>query len=532
MDLGNSGSDDEEDEVNPLSTFDSSESSKVTLKKRSSSESGGSEDDKEMLPPTSLSSDELHETSSSDDRARSESPETPEDEYELEEIVDFMRDDFGDYYFLKWKGWEAKYNTWEPACHLLNCDAELLRFYKKRKEEVREAQEDGEYELRNGKRRKKVRVRDLPPDPRPFEEAILQWRTKSTSAEAWWPQNKVDKFLENGTDERLSERELKELQVELILIEVNRRKQEWESHINGITGGHPKITMENYVDLTGPPTAFEFVNDYVAGDGVDIPEDPPVGCNCGKGPISCYYGSSTTCCAKQSGYKFAYTIYRKLNVPQGSPIFECNAKCSCGPDCVNRVVQDGKTDHELCIFRTSNGRGWGLKTLKLIKKGSFVTLYVGEVIKSEEAERRAKDYDEAGRTYLFDLDYAEQEDFAYSVDSFKHGNVARFLNHGCKPNLGVYAVWVDFLDRNLPKLAMFALRDIPANEELTFDYQIQLSGTNSLEDEQEPEDNETDEETPLVHRTICLCGAETVDTSFLDKWIPVPREESTNSRSL
>ncbi|ODM98559.1 Histone-lysine N-methyltransferase SUV39H2 [Orchesella cincta] len=483
MDLGNSGSDDEEDEVNPLSTFDSSESSKVTLKKRSSSESGGSEDDKEMLPPTSLSSDELHETSSSDDRARSESPETPEDEYELEEIVDFMRDDFGDYYFLKWKGWEAKYNTWEPHVIFLT-------------------------------RRKKVRVRDLPPDPRPFEvrlqefydvagkpteekdselcqEAILQWRTKSTSAEPGGHKTRWISFLRMGL--------MKDFSIATVNIITF---QEWESHINGITGGHPKITMENYVDLTGPPTAFEFVNDYVAGDGVDIPEDPPVGCNCGKGPISCLLWKL---------YHFFTNeiyIYCKLNVSPGSQIFECNSKCSCGPDCLNRVVQDGKSDHKLCIFRTSNGRGWGLKTLKLIKKGSFVTLYVGEVIKSEEVERRAKDYDEAGCTYLFDLDYAEQEDFAYSVDSFKHGNVARFLNHGCKPNLGVYAVWVDFLDRNLPKLAMFALRDIPANEELTFDYQIQLSGTNSLEDEQEPEDNETDEETPLVHRTICLCGAE------------------------
>ena len=34
---------------------------------------------------------------------------------------------------------------------------------------------------------------------------------------------------------------------------------------------------------------------------------------------------------------------------------------------------------QLAIFRTSNSRGWGVKTLQKIKRGTFVMEYVGEV---------------------------------------------------------------------------------------------------------------------------------------------------------
>jgi hypothetical protein len=52
------------------------------------------------------------------------------------------------------------------------------------------------------------------------------------------------------------------------------------------------------------------------------------------------------------------------------------------------------------------------------------------------------------------------EDAVYSVDASKYGNFSHFINHSCDPNLAVFNVWVDCLDPNLPKLAMFANRDI------------------------------------------------------------------------
>ena len=85
------------------------------------------------------------------------------------------------------------------------------------------------------------------------------------------------------------------------------------------------------------------------------------------------------------------TILTLFLKSSGTPIFECNKRCKCGPKCANRVVQKGRKVI-LSIYRTSNGCGWGVKTLENIKKGSFVVEYVGEVITSDEAEQRGKKY--------------------------------------------------------------------------------------------------------------------------------------------
>lgn len=58
---------------------------------------------------------------------------------------------------------------------------------------------------------------------------------------------------------------------------------------------------------------------------------------------------------------------------------------------MNRIVQKGRKV-ALSIFRTANGRGWGVKSLEPIKKDQFVSEYVGEVISSEEAEQRGMKY--------------------------------------------------------------------------------------------------------------------------------------------
>jgi SET domain-containing protein len=49
------------------------------------------------------------------------------------------------------------------------------------------------------------------------------------------------------------------------------------------------------------------------------------------------------------------------------------------------------------------------------------------------------------------------------------GNVGRFLNHCCEPNLISQSVLVGHADIRLPRLAFFAATDIPPKTELTFD---------------------------------------------------------------
>ncbi|NXY80760.1 SUV91 methyltransferase, partial [Glareola pratincola] len=131
------------------------------------------------------------------------------------------------------------------------------------------------------------------------------------------------------------------------------------------------------------------------------------------------------CCPGASHNKFAYNETGQVRIRAGLPIYECNSRCRCGADCPNRVVQKG-IRYDLCIFRTGNGRGWGVRTLQRIRKNSFVMEYVGEIITSEEAERRGQVYDRQGATYLFDLDYVED---VYTVDAAHYGNISHFVNH-------------------------------------------------------------------------------------------------------
>lgn len=153
----------------------------------------------------------------------------------------------------------------------------------------------------------------------------------------------------------------------------------------------------------------------------------------------------------------------------GSPLYECNKRCSCDENCTNRLVQKGRK-HKLAIFRTDNGCGWGVKAMENIKSGSFVVEYVGEVITSEEAEERGRKYDAEGRTYLFDLDFNLGEENIYTVDAAYFGNLSHFINHSCDPNLNIFSVFINNLDPNMPQLAMFAKRDIKRGEQITFDY--------------------------------------------------------------
>ncbi|WP_459806261.1 SET domain-containing protein-lysine N-methyltransferase, partial [Herbidospora sp. RD11066] len=65
---------------------------------------------------------------------------------------------------------------------------------------------------------------------------------------------------------------------------------------------------------------------------------------------------------------------------------------------------------------------------------------------------------------MFDLDFNDGE-CLYTLDAKKYGNISHFINHSCNPNLDVYAVWVDTLDPNFPRIAFFANREIRVGEE-------------------------------------------------------------------
>ncbi|XP_076839301.1 histone-lysine N-methyltransferase SETDB2 isoform X2 [Brachyhypopomus gauderio] len=79
------------------------------------------------------------------------------------------------------------------------------------------------------------------------------------------------------------------------------------------------------------------------------------------------------------------------------------------------------------------------------------------------------------------------QDQMYYLDASKEGNVARFINHSCTPNLFVQNVFVDTHDPKFPTVAFFTCRPIKAGTELTWNYSYS-PGSN-------PE-----------HEVPCMCG--------------------------
>jgi euchromatic histone-lysine N-methyltransferase len=58
----------------------------------------------------------------------------------------------------------------------------------------------------------------------------------------------------------------------------------------------------------------------------------------------------------------------------------------------------------------------------------------------------------------------------FTLDARQCGNVGRFVNHDRDPNLFMQPVCVDHRDPRQPRLCLFAMRPIPAFQELTYDY--------------------------------------------------------------
>jgi euchromatic histone-lysine N-methyltransferase len=84
--------------------------------------------------------------------------------------------------------------------------------------------------------------------------------------------------------------------------------------------------------------------------------------------------------------------------------------------------------YPLEVFRTKR-KGWGVKSLAVIPRGAFVCEYTGLLLTDAEADAIQDD------TYLFDLDVEETVTGCMCIDAREYGNVSRFINHSCEPNL-------------------------------------------------------------------------------------------------
>ena len=136
--------------------------------------------------------------------------------------------------------------------------------------------------------------------------------------------------------------------------------------------------------------------------------------------------------------------------------------------------------------RPSTIAGHGVFATEPIAKGTRIIEYTGEVIESDEADRRYDDLAmDEHRTFLFALDDGR------CIDAAVGGNDARFINHSCDPNCETVEVdgriWID------------AIRPIAAGEELTYDYAYERTAGDD----------------DLASFYVCRCGAATCRATIL-----------------
>ncbi|KAL1371111.1 hypothetical protein HN51_001335 [Arachis hypogaea] len=214
---------------------------------------------------------------------------------------------------------------------------------------------------------------------------------------------------------------------------------------------------------------------------------PRKGCNCVG---TCSESEKCPCAAKNGG---DIPFNHDGAIVEAKPlIYECGLSCKCPSTCHNRVSQHG-VKFQLEVFKTDS-RGWGVRSLNSIPSGSFICEYMGELLGEDEAEERV-DNDE----YLFDIGNNNQkshalwdelsvvmpdahsnsscevvEDGGFTIDAAHYGNVGRFINHSCSPNLYAQSVLYDHDDKRIPHIMLFATENIPPLQELTYDYNYKI----------------------------------------------------------
>lgn len=260
------------------------------------------------------------------------------------------------------------------------------------------------------------------------------------------------------------------------------------------------ICVENTVDDDKGPAEFKYSTKVIYPDDLGKLESS-MGCKCNGACTP----SSKCSCFTRNGDELPYLNGGYL-VRQKDFILECGSKCSCSSSCRNRASEKG-LKFRLDIFKTAN-RGWGVRSLEMIPAGSFVCDYVGKVVADEHDVKEVSDRthmlftrwlpettprwgdvpsiipDRPSSTIMPDAGKPE-----LVIDATHVGNVARFINHSCSPNLIVQKVLSGHQDVNYPQFKLFAGDNIPPLKELTFDYGY-------------PPDQE-----PGLEEIECLCGS-------------------------
>ncbi|RAL48602.1 hypothetical protein DM860_000922 [Cuscuta australis] len=241
----------------------------------------------------------------------------------------------------------------------------------------------------------------------------------------------------------------------------------------------PVCLVNNVDDDKGPPH-FTYIQTLKDPKPFLMPNHS-LSCSCTRG---CQPGDSNCPCLQRNGGFLHYSPLAVL-LTYKALIHECGLSCSCPPNCRNRMSQAGLKSR-LEVFKTKN-RGWGLRSWDPIRSGGFICEYAGEVM---DASRAGEYASESGDSYMFDAtrnyppleavqvgeDESPRIPFALVISSRSYGNVARFMNHSCSPNVMWQPIVREINNEAYYHIAFFAIHHIPPMQELTFDYGLVLSG--------------------------------------------------------
>ena len=114
------------------------------------------------------------------------------------------------------------------------------------------------------------------------------------------------------------------------------------------------------------------------------------------------------------------------------------------------------TDLPRLLRRRSPISGWGVYAAHTIDEDTRIVEYKGELVSQAEGWRREQRYLPRQRIWIFNVNERWVRDAAFG------GNIARYINHACRPNC-----YVDVVGRTIWILAS---RRIRTGEELTYDY--------------------------------------------------------------
>lgn len=288
--------------------------------------------------------------------------------------------------------------------------------------------------------------------------------------------------------------------------------QKWKSGLSSPVGllsqdlsaGAEKVTVSlvNDVDARGPPSYFTYSTVLRYSKSFNL-TNSSFGCNCHK---ACQPGDLNCSCIRNNGGDFPYTTNGVL-VSQKPLVYECSPTCPCFPNCKNRVSQTG-LKLKMEVYKTTD-KGWALRSWDPIRAGSFICEFAGEVVDSPMEMQGTGQEDD----YIFDTSRVLDKSYKWNyeptllneaipdesaendnipsplvISAKNAGNVARFMNHSCNPNVFWQLVQYEHNRESFLHVAFFAKKHIPPLTELTYDYGISQFETRS--------------------KRKCLCGSE------------------------